>query len=235
MATATDETSEVDDLHSDCSAPPLDQLPYIHFVQDTPLHHKMAPTPNLKTLIAHYLATNYPQVLPAYIEAAQLPQPDPSNPPRPDLQSLVTEFYAQQASIDLAATTIHDDDKVYSGGSWAGWGVRDVMKIDMSPEVRLGGVKRTLEGISAANLLTVGVVKVPRRSFDTSIAGYVHSLFPLTLVLRLRRVSSLTIRYRATWPLSIITTSVDKTLRIIDYGSGEVSHAPLSRLRYIFC
>jgi hypothetical protein len=31
------------------------------------------------------------------------------------------------------------------------------------------------------------------------------------------------IRYRASFPLSIVTTSVDKTLRIIDYQTGEVS------------
>lgn len=134
----------------------------------------MSPTPHLKTLIAHYLASNYPSVLPAFIEAAQLPQPDPSHPPRPDLQSLVTEFYAQQASIELAATTLQEDDKVYDGDSWKGWSAKDVMKIEMPQELRLGGVRRTLEGITAANLLTVGVVKVPRRNFDTSIAGYVH-------------------------------------------------------------
>lgn len=131
----------------------------------------MPPAPHLKTLIAHYLAANYPTVLPSFIEAAHLPEPDPSDPPRPDLQSLVTEYYAQQASIDLSSTTLGDDDKVYDGDSWKGWTAKEVMKIEMASEVRLGGVRRTLEGISAANLLTVGVVKVPRRTFDTTIAG----------------------------------------------------------------
>lgn len=38
-------------------------------------------------------------------------------------------------------------------------------------------------------------------------------------------------RYRATWPLSIVTTSVDKSIRIIDYKSGEVS-AHISTVRF---
>jgi len=46
------------------------------------------------------------------------------------------------------------------------------MKVELPAEVKLGGVRRTLEGISAANLLTVGVQKVPKRIFDTSSAGY---------------------------------------------------------------
>lgn len=130
----------------------------------------MSPTPHLQTLIAHYLASNYPSVLPSFLAAAQSPELDTDRPPRPDLQSLVTEFYAHQASIDLASTTLEDDERVYDG-NWAGWTAGQVMKIEMPNDVKLGGLRRTIEGISATNLLTVGVSKVPRRSFDTSIAG----------------------------------------------------------------
>lgn len=124
----------------------------------------------MQTLVAHYLAVNYPSVLPSFLEAAHVPEPDPSNPPRPDLQSLVTEYYAQQASIDLSAVKI-DEGELSNDGSWKGWTAKQIMKIELPAEVKLGGVKRTLEGISAANLLTVGVRKVPKRVFDTSIAG----------------------------------------------------------------
>lgn len=133
----------------------------------------MPASPHLQTLIAHYLSANYPSVLPAFIAAAQLPEPDPTHPPRPDLQSLVTEFYAHQASIDLAATTLDDAHELTQDGSWRGWTARDVVKLGMPPEVKLNGVQRTIEGISAANLLTVDVVKVPKRVFDTSTAGQV--------------------------------------------------------------
>lgn len=132
----------------------------------------MPPAPHLQTLIAHYLASNYPSVLPAFLSAAHLAEPGVAQPPRPDLQSLVTEFYAHQASIDLASTTLDDAERVYDG-DWAGWTAKQVMRIEMRDDVKLGGVRRTLEGISATNLLTVGVVKVPRRTFDTTIAGWV--------------------------------------------------------------
>jgi hypothetical protein len=129
-------------------------------------------TPNMQTLIAHYLAVNYPSVLPAFLEAAHVVEPDVTNPPRPDLKSLVTEYFAHQTSIDLSAITITEDE-VSHDGSWRGWTAKQVMKVELPAEVKLGGVKRTLEGISAANLLTVRVQKVPKRVFDTSIAGYV--------------------------------------------------------------
>jgi hypothetical protein len=134
--------------------------------------HVMSTTPNLQALIAHYLASNYPSVLPAFLEATHVPEPDLENPPRPDLPSLVTEFFAIQASIDLSNVKI-DDHEISHDGSWKGWTARQAMKVELPAEVRLGGVRRTLEGISAANLLTVGVQKVPKRVFDTSIAGYV--------------------------------------------------------------
>ena len=132
----------------------------------------MSSTPNLQTLIAHYLVENYPKALSAFLEAAHVPEPDTSNPPRPDLPSLVTEFYAIQASIDLSNVEL-DDHEIAHDGSWKGWTAKQVMKVELPAEVKLGGVRRTLEGISAANLLTVGVQPVAKRVFDTSIAGWV--------------------------------------------------------------
>jgi hypothetical protein len=131
----------------------------------------MSSTPNLQTLIAHYLAANYPHVLPAFLEAAHVPKPDPDNPPRPDLPSLVSEFFATQASIDLSNVTLDDDHDKSHDGSWKGWTAKQVMKVELPADVKLHGVRRTFEGISAANLLTVGVKAVPKRVFDTSIAG----------------------------------------------------------------
>lgn len=126
----------------------------------------------MQTLVAHYLSINYPSVLSSFLEAARVPEPDPSNPPRPDLKSLVTEYLAQQASIDLSTIKI-DETEVSHDGSWRGWTAKQIMKIELPADVKLGGVRRTLEGITASNLLTVEVRKVPKRVFDTAIAGYV--------------------------------------------------------------
>jgi WD40 repeat protein len=182
----------------------------------------MASTPNLQTLIAHYLAVNYPNALPAFIEAAHVPEPDTANPPRPDLPSLVTEFYAIQASIDLSNIKL-DEHEISHDGSWKGWTAKQVMKVELTADVKLGGVRRTLEGISAANLLTVGVQPVAKRVFDTSIAGYVYHM------------AYTEARYRSTYPLSIVTTSVDKSLRIIDYTTGEVESAIEPHKAAILC
>ena len=130
----------------------------------------MSSAPTLQSLIAHYLAVNYPSVLPVFLEAAHVPEPDRNNPPRPDLPSLVTEFYAIQASIDLSNVKI-DEHEISHDGSWKGWTAKQIMKVELPAEVQLGGVRRTLEGITATNLLTVGVQQVPKRVFDTSIAG----------------------------------------------------------------
>jgi len=135
------------------------------------IFHGMTTTPNLQALIAHYLASNYPSVLPYFLEATHASKPDLDNPPRPDLPSLVNEFFAIQASIDLSNVKI-DDHEISHDGSWKGWTPRQIMKVELPADMRLGGVRRTLEGISAANLLTVGVQKVPKRIFDTSSAGY---------------------------------------------------------------
>ncbi|WVQ94844.1 hypothetical protein IAU59_001927 [Kwoniella sp. CBS 9459] len=159
----------------------------------------------LQSLVAHYLSTNYPSVLPSFLEASHLPPPDPSKPPAPDLRTLVEDYLSNQLVNDLNAATLNQesdvdmDDEPSKDGSWRGWTPKDMMKVTMDPDVKLEGVRRSIEGVSAMNLLTVGEAKVPKRVFDTSTASYV-----------------------ASYPSSIITTSVDKTLKIIDYNTGEV-------------
>ncbi|WVF67245.1 hypothetical protein IAT40_001993 [Kwoniella sp. CBS 6097] len=156
----------------------------------------------LQRLVAHYLSTNYPSVLPSFLEASHLPSPDPSNPPNPDLRTLVEDYLSTQLVKDLNDANIDDGEvemEPTNDGSWRGWTHKEMMKVTMDPGVKLEGVKRNIEGVSAMNLLTVGEAKVPKRVFDTATASYV-----------------------ASYPSSIITTSVDKTLKIIDYQTGEV-------------
>ncbi|ORY33390.1 WD40-repeat-containing domain protein [Naematelia encephala] len=149
---------------------------------------------SLPNLIAHYLATNYPSVLDAFVQAAHIAPPDVTQPPNPDLRTLLSDWQSQQVTERLEAVTIDENAE-----GWQKWKLRDFTKIAMSPEEKLLGAKRTLEGITAANLLTVQVQHVPKRVFDLASASYIASR-----------------------PLSILTSSVDKTLRIIDYESGEV-------------
>ncbi|OCF34194.1 hypothetical protein I316_04144 [Kwoniella heveanensis BCC8398] len=162
----------------------------------------------LQSLVAHYLSTNYPSVLPSFLEASHLPAPDPSNPPTPDLRTLVEDYLSSRLAEDLHNASLGQGDTEMGAdtdmgpandGSWRGWTHKEMMKVTMDPRVKLEGVKRNIEGVSAMNLLTVGEAKLPKRVFDTSTASYV-----------------------ASYPSSIITTSVDKTLKIIDYHTGEV-------------
>nr|XP_031861630.1 uncharacterized protein CI109_002860 [Kwoniella shandongensis]KAA5528702.1 hypothetical protein CI109_002860 [Kwoniella shandongensis] len=160
----------------------------------------MSSTNQIQSLIAHYLATNYPSVLEPFLQASHIPAPDPSQPPNPDLRTLVEDWASQQLVNNLDAVVIEDEEMApVDDGSWRGWTTKDVMKLTLKEDVKLSGAKRSLEGISASNLLTVGQAKVPKREFVTSTASY-----------------------QATYPSKIITTSVDKSLKIIDYQSGEV-------------
>ncbi|KAK8853340.1 hypothetical protein IAR55_004044 [Kwoniella newhampshirensis] len=159
----------------------------------------MSDTNQIQNLIAHYLATNYPSVLEPFLQASHLPHPDPSQPPNPDLRTLVEDWASQQLVNNLDAVIIDEEMAPVDDGSWRGWTIKDVLRLQLKEDVKLTGVQRSFEGISAANLLTVGVAKVPKREFDTSTASY-----------------------RATYSSRIITTSVDKSLKIIDYETGEV-------------
>ncbi|WVR09573.1 hypothetical protein IAU60_006642 [Kwoniella sp. DSM 27419] len=159
----------------------------------------MPPDP-LQQLIAHYLATHYPSVLPTFLEASHTPGPDLTNPPSPDLRTLVEDWASAQLAKRVQDVSIQEVEmEPAQDGSWQGWTLKDMMQVPLAPEVKLGGMTRSIEGVSAMNLLTVGEAKLPKRYFDTSTASYV-----------------------ASYPSSIITTSVDKSLKIIDYATGEV-------------
>ncbi|WVW86312.1 hypothetical protein I302_108354 [Kwoniella bestiolae CBS 10118] len=157
------------------------------------------PSSHLQTLIAHYLAQNYPSVLPSFLSASHTAPPDLAQPPEPDLRTLVEDYISEQLVKDLGDVDIDEDMEPAMDGSWRGWTTKDIVKSSLPPEVTLQGVRRSIEGISAMNLLTVGEGKIPRRVFDTSTASY-----------------------RASYTSSIITTSVDKTVRFTDYKTGEV-------------
>ena len=71
----------------------------------------------------------------------------------------------------MRAATLEDAEMTLANdGDWRGWKIVDMTKVLMPERVRMAGVRRTLEGISAANLLTVEVVKIPKREFDTATA-----------------------------------------------------------------
>ncbi|OXG77673.1 hypothetical protein C349_05210 [Cryptococcus neoformans var. grubii Br795] len=161
-------------------------------------------TDRIPNLIAHYIAIHYPAALDPFLQAAQIAAPDLSHPPNPDLRTVVEDWSSQQLATSLAMTTIDENntDVPASDGTWKGWKLKDMMKAGLREGVGLRSTDRGFYGVSAANLLTVGAFHVPRREFDTTSAVY-----------------------RTSCPLDIVTTSVDKTLKIIDYSSGEVNKA----------
>lgn len=116
---------------------------------------------SLPTLIAHYLAVNHPTVLEPFVQAARIPYPDTARPPNPDLRTLVDDYLSKRLADELGEFSLAETD-IITG--------KDIVKMELSPEVRLTGLKRSIEGISASNLLTVGVATLPRREFDTSSA-----------------------------------------------------------------
>ncbi len=129
-----------------------------------------ASTPHLQHLIAYYLAEHYPSVLEPFLEAAQIPRPNVSSPPSPDLRTLLQDYISHRLVEQLSEVDLDDRMEPAQDGSWRGWEPGDMMKVEMAQEVRLSGVRRTLEGISASNLLTVEVVRVPKREFNTACA-----------------------------------------------------------------
>jgi len=129
-------------------------------------------TPHLQVLIAHYLASNYPAVLEPFLQAAQIPTPDVTSPPQPELRTLVQDYLSHRFAEDTGTLTLEDGEIAPADdGSWRNWKSGDMMKVEMHPDEGLVEVRRTLEGISASNLLTVDVRRVPRREFDTATAA----------------------------------------------------------------
>jgi hypothetical protein len=84
---------------------------------------------------------------------------------------LAADYLSQSLSSDLAGTSLEDRLEPVRDGSWRNWTAKDVMGIRLDPGVGLMQVVRTVEGVSAANLLTVGVARVPKREFDASTAA----------------------------------------------------------------
>lgn len=126
------------------------------------------PMSDLQTLIAHYIATSYPSALQSFLQATGTPSPDLSNPPSPDLRTLAQDYASSRLAHTVA--TLKVDDKA-TDGSWRNWTGRDVAEVQLDPDVKLGGVVRNLEGVSAANLLATLVANVPVRTFDTNSAS----------------------------------------------------------------
>jgi hypothetical protein len=115
-------------------------------------------------LIAAYLHTNYPAALESFLQAAKIPAPDAQNLPRPDLRTVVEDFVSRQLAERLGAVSLESEhDGKFS--------LDDLAKRELDQGVEMKEVVRTLEGVSAANLLSVDVVHVPSRSFDTATAS----------------------------------------------------------------
>jgi len=127
---------------------------------------------SLPDLIAYYLAVNYPSALEHFVQAAGISQPDLAHPPQPDLRSLVEDYVSNQIARDLSVMSV--DERVMDG-SWDKWTTSDIIKIELPKERKLEKVVSTIEGVSAANLLTVGVCNMPRREFDLFTATQVRS------------------------------------------------------------
>lgn len=120
---------------------------------------------NLQQLIAAYLLTDYPAALEPFLTAAKIPAPNPEKLPQPDLRTVVQDHLSRQLADRLAATTLaskSDDGTVP---------LEELAKRELQDGVKMKEVVRTLEGVSATNLLSVQVVDVPRRSFDTASAS----------------------------------------------------------------
>jgi len=131
----------------------------------------MSAASHLPKLVAHYLATDYPSVLPHFLEAARVPSPDLSSPPSPDLRTLLQDYLSYRVAEDLKHVAIEEREEPAQDGSWRGWGLQDLMRVEMKPEVKLEGAKRSIEGVSASNLLTVQAQRVPKREFDLGSAS----------------------------------------------------------------
>ncbi|TYJ58014.1 hypothetical protein B9479_001373 [Cryptococcus floricola] len=151
------------------------------------------PSNHLQTLVAHYLASQYPTVLHPFLEASRIPHPVLEHPPSPDLRTVVEDWMALQISDQLEKSRISEcvDERE---------NLERLLRIELPRGVALSPTERSLDSISASSLLTVTVSHVPKRVFDTSTASY-----------------------KASYDLSIITSSVDKTLKVVDFDTGDVA------------
>ncbi|ODN94860.1 hypothetical protein L198_05008 [Cryptococcus wingfieldii CBS 7118] len=151
------------------------------------------PSNYLQTLVAHYLASQYPTVLHPFLEASRIPHPVLEHPPSPDLRTVVEDWMALQISDQLEKLRISEcvDERE---------NLERLLRIELPRGVELSPTERSLGSISASSLLTVTVSHVPKRVFDTSTASY-----------------------KASYDLSIITSSVDKTLKVVDFDTGDVA------------
>jgi hypothetical protein len=124
---------------------------------------------SLPVLVAHYLAANYPAALDSFLHASGQPAPDPSRPPHPDLRTLVEDYVSAHLAREIGDVAIHDEP-ISADGSWRGWKSKDVIKLDLAQDVSLSRTTRSIQGITAANLLTVDVRHLPKRHFDLALA-----------------------------------------------------------------
>lgn len=153
----------------------------------------MPTTAGLHALIAHYLATNYPAALPAFLTSTNTPPPDPTSPPVPDLQTLVSDGQSYELARQLGATSLPAE-----AGGWAA----PLEKLAQVPLRDGDGLtpQREIPVLTTGNLLALAVGPIPEREFDTAAA-----------------------EYRAQWRRGVVVSSADKAVRVLDYASGEVS------------
>ena len=124
---------------------------------------------NLQYLVAHYLAQNYPSVAAEFCAAAHVSVPDLSQPPDPDLRTLVEDYISSSFARRIGDVGLGDgEEEPAQDGSWRGWKCKDIMRLPLKGS--LGGIERVISGVTASNLLTVGFERLPTRRFDTSSA-----------------------------------------------------------------
>lgn len=118
---------------------------------------------HLKTLVAHYLSTHYPTLLPSYLDASGAAPPSPTSPPVPDLRTLVCDAQSSQLAEQLSRTRL---DAAPTSG------VASIVAQPLPAEDTLSRVERAFDDITDANLLAVVVGDIPRRRLNTATAQY---------------------------------------------------------------
>jgi hypothetical protein len=84
---------------------------------------------------------------------------------------LAADYASHSLTSELASVSLEERAEPARDGSWRNWTAKDVVAIPLERGVGLKQVVRTVEGVSAMNLLTVDVRRVPRREFDTGLAA----------------------------------------------------------------
>lgn len=172
-----EEVGQVGESSTCCSNAFKDECALINAMSEAATMSTQAP--DIAELVAHYLQTTYPAVLPSFLAAANRPAPDPSRPPVPDLRTVVQDYLSAQLAASVQALALSngntgggdESEQPATDGSWRGWRTSDVMKLGMPQEEELSGVVRSVEGVSAGNLIAVSVGNVPSRRFDTATAA----------------------------------------------------------------